>query len=200
MQSPILIKLAEILKEENMKGNTVTLLTKGKNDYFPLEEHISYVKSISPEILDKGMRKVTLAFANKNVETRVFLDDNIKEGDFVATIGYFYTFNGILTYSAKGGMAKVLQNPKQEPQMYGSKTYRMGNIIKIARAEETEPYLYSSEIFQLEDSGFYYAVEESLKNSLAKITHKDNGIINTAELPEEPEVEEQEIEETEIKE
>lgn len=195
MQSPILIKLAEILKEENMKGNTVTLLTKGKNDYFPLEEHISYVKSISPEILDKGMRKVTLAFANKNVETRVFLDDNIKEGDFVATIGYFYTFNGILTYSAKGGIAKVLQNAKQEPQMYGSKTYRMGYIIKLSRAEETEPYVYSGEIYQLGDSALYYAVEESLKNALAKIRPKDKDVINTAELPEELETEEQEIEE-----
>lgn len=195
MQSPILIKLAEILKEENMKGNTVTLLTKGKNDYFPLEEHISYVKSISPEILDKGMRKVTLSFANKNVETRVFLDDNIKEGDFVATIGYFYTFNGILTYSAKGGIAKVLQNAKQEPQMYGSKTYRMGYIIKLSRAEETEPYVYSGEIYQLGDSALYYAVEESLKNALAKIRPKDKDVINTAELPEELETEEQEIEE-----
>lgn len=200
MQSPILIKLAEILKEENMKGNTVTLLTKGKNDYFPLEEHISYVKSISPEILDKGMRKITLAFANEDIETRAYVDENIKEGDFVATIGYFYRFNGILTYSAKGGMSKVLQSPKQELQLYSSKTYRMGNVIKLNKAEETEPYIYSSEIFQLGDSSLYYAVELSLKNSLARIRPKNDVVINTAELPEEPEVEEQKIEKTEIKE
>ena len=198
MQSLILSTVGGIVKEQHEKGNIAILLAKGGNDYYPVEEHISYIKSISPEILDKGMRKVTLAFANKNLETRVFLDPNLKEGDFVATVGYFYTFNGDLTYSAKGGITKVLLNAKQEPQMYGSKTYRMGNVIQLSRAETTTPYPYSSEIRQLGVSNFYYAIETSLKNELERIQqlrNKKDDVINTAELPEEPETEEQEVEE-----
>ncbi len=198
MQSPKLVEFEKILKEENIKGNIAILLTKGGYVYYPLNEHFSYIKSISPEILDKGMRKVTLAFSNKDVETRVFLDDNIKEGDFVATIGYFYTFNGELTYSAKGGMAKNLLNVGQLTEIYKTKMYKMGPILKLSRAEETTPYQLSSEIKPLGETGFYYVVEESLKNALAHIgqpRNKDNDVINTAELPEEPETEEQEIEE-----
>lgn len=198
MLSPILSKFQEIIKEEHMKGNTVVLLTKGGNDYYPLEKHYSYIKSISPEILDKGMRKVTLAFANKNIETRVFLDPNLKEGDWVATVGYFYTFDGILTYSAKGGITKNLLNVGQLTEIYKTKMYDMGPILKVSKADTTTLYPYSSEIKQLEKSSFYYAIETSLKNELERrqqLINKKDDIINTAELPEEPETEEQEIEE-----
>ena len=80
--------------------------------------------------------------------------------------------------------------------MYGSKTYRMGNVIQLSRAETTTPYPYSSEIKQLGKSSFYYAIETSLKNELERIQRlRKDDVINTAELPEEPQTEEQEIEE-----
>lgn len=198
MLSPILSKFQDISKEEHEKGNIAILLAKGGNDYYPVEEHISYVKKISPEILDKGMRNVTLAFANEDVETRVFLDDNINEGDFVSTVGYFYDYMGKTVYSAKGGITKVLLNVGQLTEIYKTKMYKMGPIIKSSRAEITTPYPYSSEIHKLEKSSFYYAIEESLKNQLEKIQqlrNKKDDVINTAELPEEPKTEEQEVEE-----
>lgn len=198
MLSPIFSQVQEIVKAENEKGNTVSLLTKGGSNYYLVEEYIAYIKKISTEKLDNGMKNVTLAFANEDIETRVFLDPNLKEGDWVATVGYFYDYMGKTVYSAKGGMSKVLLNPKQEPQMYASKTYKMGYILKLSKAEATKPYCFSSEIKQLGKSNFYYAIEESLKNALEKIgksSNKKDDVINTAELPEEPETEEQEIEE-----
>ena len=48
MLSPILSKFQDISKEEHEKGNIAILLAKGGNDYYPVEEHISYVKKISP--------------------------------------------------------------------------------------------------------------------------------------------------------
>ena len=189
-----LSKLKNIFIEENKKGNEVTLLSNHESIYYELEEHISYVKSIEDYPNNPKMKKVTLSFKNMDLETVVYLDKDITVGSLVSTIGYCYIFDGKLNYSCKGGMIRIYQNIEEMAEIYRNRMYHMGITIGLSTVKEQKPYSTKSEnIHKLEDSDFYYAIEEKGSRVINEIVnsihrHQENKIdINSIPKEEIPE-------------
>ena len=185
-----LSKLKNIFIEENKKGNEVTLLSNHESIYYELEEHISYVKSIEDYPNNPKMKKVTLSFKNMDLETVVYLDKDITVGSLVSTIGYCYIFDGKLNCSCKGGMIRIYQNIEEMAEIYRNRMYHMGITIGLSTVKEQKPYSTKAEnIHKLEDSDFYYAIEEKGSRVINEIVnsihrHQENKIdINS--IPEE---------------
>lgn len=150
---------------EGKEALILSPLYKGGETLYPVEEHISIVRDIRVDPQNTKMSILTLQFKNVTADTKAYINNSIKVGTIVSTIGCL-TYNGIIpSYHSKGGINAV-NNYLYEistDDIALNKVPRLGVVFGLSNvAAPTKTYEINDEKVQkLEDvKDFYYVIEE----------------------------------------
>jgi len=148
-------KVLEMLREEEPKGNDITLLAKIYDDYYELSESIVCVEDIEPGETAKDISTLKLRFARDEViETKAFVDKTIQKGTIISIIG---CYNGLF-YSAKGGLMPIITKATDVTNFSLTKCQRMGPVTGLSELKIANKYPDLCSIKPLGKTGLYYRI------------------------------------------
>lgn len=159
--------LNEILKENLQKGKNIKFFTKGfYGDLLEIREYIAYVNNLEMKE-NKGKYKLELVFDdNQVVNTVAFIANDIKVGDFVKVIGFFYEGFERIEFYCKG-ITKIIPNAKEVEEFNILKCYEMSLPITLSKVELSSVYKRSDNFIEIEElKDFYYIDGDEIQNEI----------------------------------
>ena len=154
--------VSEVFKQNLMEGKYIRFFTDGfYGDLLEVKEYIGCVNGIF-QTVDKKKRKIELLFDNHQVINSVaFIANDIKVGDFVKVIGFFYDgFYNIQFYCK--GINKIITNAKELENFNESTCYEMGLPINLSKVEAPCIYEKSDNFIKLDGMEDYYYIDNDV--------------------------------------
>lgn len=159
--------LNEILKENLQKGKNIKFFTKGfYGDLLEVREYIGYVNNILKTEDNKKYRLELVFDNNQIVNTVAFKEKNIKIGDFVKLIGFFYEGFERMNFYCKG-INKIIANEKELEEFNEIKCYEMSLPINLSKIELASVYRESENFIKIDGiNDFYYIGTDELEDEI----------------------------------
>lgn len=153
-----------------MKGKSTRFFTDGFfGDLLEIREYIAYVNAL--EMKDNKRRhKLELVFDdNQRVNTVAFIGNDIKVGDFVKVIGFFYEGFERIDFYCKG-ITKIIPNAKEVEEFNILKCYEMSLPITLSKVELSSVYKRSDNFIKIEGLKDYYYIDgDKIQNEIELI-------------------------------